>query len=88
MSVQSRPAAIIYTHSLLEGSCTFIKSVTAKLVDERDTRALAMAMRSFLESRDKVRDFAEAGREFVAERFDLHHPVSGLEDIYERLRAD
>jgi colanic acid/amylovoran biosynthesis glycosyltransferase len=26
MSVQSKPAAIIYTHSLLEGSCTFIKS--------------------------------------------------------------
>ena len=26
MNDQSRPAAIIYTHSLLEGSCTFIKS--------------------------------------------------------------
>jgi colanic acid/amylovoran biosynthesis glycosyltransferase len=40
-----------------------IEGVTAELVDERDTRALAMALRSFLESRDKVRDFGEAGRE-------------------------
>ena len=39
-----------------------IHGVTANLVDERDTRALAMALRSFLGSRDMVRDSGEARR--------------------------
>ena len=64
-----------------------IDGVTAELVEERDTRALAMALRSFLESHDKVRNFGEAGRKFVAEHFDLRNQVSGLEAVYERLRA-
>ena len=64
-----------------------IEGVTAELVDERDTKALAIALRSFLESQDKVQEFGEAGRRFVAEQFDLRSQVCGLEDIYQRLRA-
>jgi colanic acid/amylovoran biosynthesis glycosyltransferase len=63
-----------------------MEGVTAELVDERDTRALAMALRSFLESGTKVKEFGEAGRRFVSERFDLRNQVRGLEDIYESLR--
>ena len=63
-----------------------IEGVTAELVDERDTRALATALRSFLESRDKTREFGEAGRQFVSEQFDLRNQAIGLEDIYARLR--
>jgi colanic acid/amylovoran biosynthesis glycosyltransferase len=86
LEAQAMGAPIVATrHSgIPEG---VIEGVTAELVNERETRALAVALRSFLESRDKVREFGEAGRKFVAAQFDLRNQVSGLEDIYERLRA-
>ena len=64
-----------------------IEGVTAELVDERDTRSLAQALRTFLESPAKVESFGSAGRRFVAEKFDLKNQVHGLEAIYSELRS-
>lgn len=61
------------------------EGVTAELVDEKDVEGLAAALRSFIESAAKVESFGVAGREFVAENFDIRHQVEGLESIYSRL---
>jgi glycosyltransferase involved in cell wall biosynthesis len=59
--------------------------ITAELIDERDSLALAEKLRSFLESPEKVRTFGQAGRRFVTEHFDMRSQVSGLEEIYKAL---
>jgi colanic acid/amylovoran biosynthesis glycosyltransferase len=64
-----------------------IAGVTAELIEERDTEALAGQLRSFLENPGKVSAFGKAGRQFVSEHFDLRKQVHGLEGIYADLAA-
>jgi glycosyltransferase involved in cell wall biosynthesis len=62
------------------------EGITAELVEERDTAALAQKLRSFLESPGKAREYGQAGRRFVTENFDLRTQVRGLEEIYADIR--
>jgi colanic acid/amylovoran biosynthesis glycosyltransferase len=57
---------------------------SAILVDERDVRALADAIRFFFESPDAVATFGAAGRAFVEGNFGLAKQVEGLELLYDR----
>lgn len=59
--------------------------VTGDLVDERDSSALADKLRSFLDAGQKVDKFGRAGRQFVADRFDLKLQARGLEKIYDHV---
>jgi glycosyltransferase involved in cell wall biosynthesis len=61
------------------------EGVTAELVEERDSKALAECLRSFLVSSAKARAFGQAGRRFVSRHFDLSTQVRGLEEIYSDL---
>jgi colanic acid/amylovoran biosynthesis glycosyltransferase len=58
------------------------EGVTGELIEERDVDALAGRLASFIKSPGKVNAFGRAGRKFVAEQFDLHTQVKGLEMMY------
>jgi glycosyltransferase involved in cell wall biosynthesis len=60
---------------------------SALVVEERDVRALADAIRFFLESSGNVEAFGRAGRAWVEARFDIVSQARGLEDIYDRARG-
>jgi colanic acid/amylovoran biosynthesis glycosyltransferase len=58
---------------------------TAYLVPERDVDALADRIDDFLASPDQAREFGEAGRQFMLDKFDLRKQVDSLEKIYDEL---
>ena len=64
------------------------QGVTAELVNEADSIALAAKLRSFLESPVKTEKFGAAAREFVSRNFDMRTQIEGLEEIYFRVSSD
>lgn len=65
-----------------------IAGETALLVPERDAASLGVAIHALLNEPGRCRKMGEAGRNFVRQKFSIAGQVAGLEDIYERVRAD
>jgi glycosyltransferase involved in cell wall biosynthesis len=59
---------------------------TGELVEERDYRALAESLHSFLSSSTKRQEFGIRARQFVADNFDMRNQVRKLENLYKNLR--
>ena len=78
------PVVATYHSGTPEG---VMEGVTAELVRERDVEGLADKLAFFLKSPAVARAYGLAGRGFVAENFDMRVQVSGLEDIYDKLRG-
>jgi colanic acid/amylovoran biosynthesis glycosyltransferase len=55
---------------------------SAILVPERDSRALAQALRSLLDHPDRLRAMGLAGRRHIERYHDIEHEVGALEDKY------
>lgn len=79
------PVVATYHSGIPEG---VQQGVTAELVAEADSAALAARLRSFLESPSKCEAFGKAARDFVARNFDNRVQVDALEDIYEKVAAE
>jgi glycosyltransferase involved in cell wall biosynthesis len=58
---------------------------TGELVEPGDAKALAAAMVKLLKNPDKRRAYGEAGRQRVAQQFDVEHLVTGTLAAYRRL---
>jgi glycosyltransferase involved in cell wall biosynthesis len=65
-----------------------IDGETAMLVPEKDSSRLSEAIADVLDNPARARLMGEAGRRFVKQRFSIEAQVSGLEDIYERIRSE
>ncbi len=60
---------------------------SALLVDESDVQGLADAIRYFMDSPQAVEAFGAAGRAFVTANFSIASQVTGLEQVYDRVRT-
>jgi colanic acid/amylovoran biosynthesis glycosyltransferase len=60
---------------------------SALIVPERDTDALAEAIRFFLSDPHLLESFGRAGREFVESHFNLLEQARGLEELYDLARV-
>lgn len=79
------PVVATYHAGIPEG---VLEGITAELVREADSVALASKLRSFLESPGKCVKFGEAARELVTRNFDNKVQASLLEDLYQEVAAE
>jgi glycosyltransferase involved in cell wall biosynthesis len=61
---------------------------TGLLVPPRDVPALAEAILTLLDNRDRASAMGRSGRQLALERFDWQRYLRGLDEIYEQLRAE
>jgi glycosyltransferase involved in cell wall biosynthesis len=61
---------------------------TGLLVPPRDVPALAEAILTLLDNRDRASAMGRLGRQLALERFGWQRYLRGLDEVYERLRSD
>jgi len=57
---------------------------TGRLVPERDVKALSSAIEFFIDNPDAIERYAEAGREYIEQRFDYRSIADEQVELYER----